>query len=258
MAGKVYLMYHELQVPGRALCQDFRGHLRYAVHERELLSQLRYLKDNRWRGTSVSEALSDPNPASPTVGITFDDGSETDLISAAPLLHRAGFSATFYIIVGWLGRPGYLSSAQLRELADAGFEIGCHSMNHRYLTTLSDSELNVEIKEAKVRLEQILGIQVDHFSCPGGFWNTRVSRVARLSGYRSVVTSRTGVNTVLRDEYCLARVTMTRGIPLPDFDRVCRGKGLLARRIKEAFLSVPKSLMGADSYVKFHSALHRA
>src|ERR1700730_5712458 len=157
MAGKVYLMYHELQVPGRELCQDFRGHLQYAVRQGELSIQLRYLKDNHWQGTSVSEALSGPNRTTPTVGITFDDGSETDLISAAPLLNEVGFNATFYIIVGWLGRPGYLSLAQLRELADSGFEIGCHSMNHRYLTNLSESELNVEITEAKARLEQILG-----------------------------------------------------------------------------------------------------
>jgi peptidoglycan/xylan/chitin deacetylase (PgdA/CDA1 family) len=258
MARTIYLMYHELQIPGRELCQDFSGHLRYAVLQRELRSQLLYLKDNHWRGMSVSEALSDSHPAVPAVTITFDDGSETDLISAVPLLNEVGFNATFYIVVGWLGRSGYLSLVQLRELADSGFEIGCHSMNHRYLTSLGDSELSVEITEAKDRLEQILGVRVDHLSCPGGFWSSRVSRVARLSGYRSVVTSRTGVNTELTDAYCLTRVTMTRGIPLTDFDRVCRGKGLLARRIKEALLSVPKSLLGADAYVRVHSALHQA
>ena len=257
MAGTVYLMYHELQMPGRKLCQEFSGHLRYAVLQRELRSQLLYLKHNEWRGMSIGEALSDLNHTSPAVAITFDDGSETDLIGAAPLLKQVGFKGTFFIIVGWLGRPAYLSTAQLRELAGLGFEIGCHSMNHRYLTSLSDSDLAVEITDAKVRLEQILGVRVDHLSCPGGFWNSRVSRVAKLSGYRSVVTSRTGVNTELTDAYCLARVNMTRGMSLPDFDRICRGKGLLARRMKEALLSVPKSLLGADSYVRVHSALHQ-
>jgi peptidoglycan/xylan/chitin deacetylase (PgdA/CDA1 family) len=257
MAGTVYLMYHELQIPGRKLCQEFSGHLRYAVLQCEFRKQLSYLMDHKWRGLSVNESLADSNPASPRVAITFDDGSETDLIGAAPLLKEAGFDATFYIIVGWLGRPGYLSVAQLRELAESGFEIGCHSMNHRYLTSLNERELGIEIAEAKAHLEQILGLGVNHLSCPGGFWSRRVARAAKLAGYHSVATSRTGVNDGRTDPYCLARLTMTRGTVLPSFARVCRGEGLFARRTKEAILSVPKCLLGADSYVRVHSVLHR-
>lgn len=251
-------MYHELQIPGRKLCHDFSGHTRYAVRQCEFRGQLLFLKDSKWNGISVSESLSDSKATSQAVTITFDDGSETDLTAAVPLLKEAGFNATFYIIVGWLGKPGYLSTAQLRELATSGFEIGCHSMNHRYLTGLNDRELNIEITEAKARLEQILGIQVDHLSCPGGFWNRRIAYAAKQSGYRSLATSRTGVNTGQTDPYCLTRLTMMRGIALPSFDRICRGRGLFVRRAKEAILSVPKTLLGSDSYVRVHSALHRA
>jgi peptidoglycan/xylan/chitin deacetylase (PgdA/CDA1 family) len=258
MADTAYLMYHELHIPGRKLCEEFSGHLRYAVPQCEFRRQLSYLKEHNWRGISVGKCLSDSNPAAPAVAITFDDGSETDLIGAAPLLKESGFNATFYVIVGWLERPGYLSETQVRELSKSGFEIGCHSMSHCYLTGLSDSELNIQISEAKARLEQIIGMQVDHLSCPGGFWNRRVACAAKLAGYKSTATSRTGVNTRRTDPYCLARVAMTRGITLSNFDRICRGKGLLSRRAKEVILSVPKSLLGADSYVKVHSALHRA
>jgi peptidoglycan/xylan/chitin deacetylase (PgdA/CDA1 family) len=256
MSGTACLIYHELQLPGRKLCQEFTGHVPYAVLQDEFRRQLIHLKGRNWRGMSVGESLSPSNLASPGVAITFDDGSETDLSSAAPLLKEAGFNATFYIIVGWLGRPGYLSVLQLRKLADLGFEIGCHSMNHRYLTSLSDSELRIEIAEAKTRLEQILGVGVDHFSCPGGFWSRRVMRAAKLAGYRSMATSRTGVNTPRTDPYRLARVTIMRATALADFDCICRGRGLFARRAKDAILSVPKSILGTDRYVRVHAALH--
>jgi peptidoglycan/xylan/chitin deacetylase (PgdA/CDA1 family) len=250
-----YLMYHEIAVPGRALSRDFSGHVAYAVPETEIRSQLHHLREHGWQGISVTEALSRRNTHRNVV-LTFDDGSETDFLAAAPLLKEMNFKATFYVVVGWLGRTGYLSRNQLRELLAQGFEVGCHSMNHRYLSDLSDDGLCVEIAEAKTRLEQILGIRLDHFSCPGGFWDRRVARLAEQSGYRSVVTSRTGINTGKTDPYRLARISVMKGTSLTCFDRICRGQGLFARRAKEAILSVPKSLLGADSYVRFHSVLH--
>src|ERR1700682_1900751 len=116
MAGRGYLMYHELENPGRKLCQEFKGHLHYAVPQDEFRQQLFHLKEHNYCGLSVSDCLFDSHPTSPGVAITFDDGSETDLITAAPLLKDIGFSATFYIIAGWLGKAGYLSTAQLLEL----------------------------------------------------------------------------------------------------------------------------------------------
>ena len=47
-------------------------------------------------------------PTNRSVCITFDDGCETDLIAAAPVLRESGFSATFYLTAGFLGTPGYL------------------------------------------------------------------------------------------------------------------------------------------------------
>ena len=77
------------------------------------------------------------SPVGKTVCITFDDGCETDLLAAAPILKEFGFGATFYITVGFLGKPGYLSEAQVRNLSALGFEIGCHSLTHPYLPTLT-------------------------------------------------------------------------------------------------------------------------
>ena len=57
-----------------------------------------------------------------------------NLIAAAPVLREFGFNATFYLTAGSLGTPGYLSASQARDLDAQGFQIGCHSMTHPYLS----------------------------------------------------------------------------------------------------------------------------
>ena len=104
---------------------------------------------------------------------------------AKALLAEAGFTATFYVIAGRVGGRGYLSPAQLGELRAAGFEIGCHSMTHRYLDEADDGQLRVELGEAKERLEQITGTRIVHFSCPGGRWSRRRRGCSGCSTSRS-------------------------------------------------------------------------
>src|ERR1035437_875378 len=151
----VFLMYHELEIPGRNLCQSEPGYARYVLLQPDFRGQMDYLKSNGWHGLNVGQALAFPEGRNVT--ITFDDGCETDLLAAAPILQHRGFHATFFVICGRLGKPGYLSPAQLKELSDQGFEIGCHSMTHPYLTDLDESGLRYEISEAKSQLEQIVG-----------------------------------------------------------------------------------------------------
>src|ERR1017187_8763640 len=146
-ASMVYLMFHELELPGRPLCSSESGYVRYVVSESAFRSQISWLRESGWAGLSVGQALEGPRERA--VAITFDDGTETDLIVAAPLLKAAGFQATFYITVGFLGQRGYLSPAQLRELAQLGFEIGCHSMTHPYLSDLDSRGLQREIVEGR-------------------------------------------------------------------------------------------------------------
>ena len=151
----VFLMYHELELPDRPLCQSEAGYVRYILFAHDFLAQMERLKLANWRGVSVTSALRFQDAHS--VAITFDDGCETDLLTAVPILQKLHFRATFYVTAGFLGRRGYMSPAQLRELSSLGFEIGCHSMSHAYLSDLDDVGLYREIVEAKLQLEQTVG-----------------------------------------------------------------------------------------------------
>jgi peptidoglycan/xylan/chitin deacetylase (PgdA/CDA1 family) len=247
-------MYHEIERPGRPTCGRQPGYLRYVVPEANFLAQLDHLRAEGVQGLSVGTALSGRPAGQRAVAITFDDGCETDLLVAAPLLQERGFGATFYVVAGFVGQAGFLTGPQVRRLAESGFEIGCHSMTHPYLTDLDEVRMGVEIVEAKDRLEQLTGRPVAHFSCPGGRWDGRVARLARESGYASVATSRVGANGPADDRYCLARVAVQRGTGVADFDGVCRGR-LWRRRLKEGILASAKRFVGNTLYEKLRTAV---
>src|SRR5687767_7960901 len=166
----VYLMYHELELANRNLCNQETGYKRYALQKSHFYNQIKHLSEQGFSGLNVTQGLNFTTLNKKSIVITFDDGCETDLIAAAPILKEFSYNATFYVIAEFIGKPGYLSQKQLRELSDLGFEIGSHSMTHRYLSDLSKDELYFEISESKYQLEQIISKSINHFSCPGGRW----------------------------------------------------------------------------------------
>jgi peptidoglycan/xylan/chitin deacetylase (PgdA/CDA1 family) len=251
----VYLMYHELEMPGRPLCQTEAGYVRYVLAAADFGRQMQSLKDANWRGVSIGEALS--FGAALSVAITFDDGCETDLLAAAPILKQLGFAATFYVTSGHIGTRGYLSAPQVRELASLGFEIGCHSMTHAYLPDLDDARLHEEIAGAKLRLEQILGRPVEHFSCPGGRVDQRVKDVARAAGYRTVATSHTHANSDRSDRFSLGRLAVMRETPAKTFTAWCQGRGLWRLTISDGLRHGVKRILGNSFYDRVRATMLR-
>jgi peptidoglycan/xylan/chitin deacetylase (PgdA/CDA1 family) len=252
----VFLMYHELELPDRPLCQSEPGYVRYILFAQDFLAQMEHLKMANWRGVSVTSALGFRDTQS--VAITFDDGCESDLLTAAPILRKLDFGATFYVTVGFLGRRGYMSPAQLRELSDLGFEIGCHSMTHAHLNDLDDAGLHREIIDAKLQLEQITGKLVEHFSCPGGRYNHRVVQIARDAGYRSMATSRSYANSPSTDAFELGRIPVMRETTLNAFEKLYRGDALWRVATQNAVRDGAKRLLGNSFYDRIRSfMLHR-
>jgi peptidoglycan/xylan/chitin deacetylase (PgdA/CDA1 family) len=253
--GIVFLMYHELEMPGRPLAQSDPGYVRYILPEPSFRTQIDWLKQNGWLGLSVSDALH--YSSEKAVAITFDDGCETDLIGAAPILKQANFHATFYVTAGFLGKPGYLSLPQLRELSSSGFEIGCHSMTHVYLNDLGTKELQREIVDAKSSLEDCIGRKVEHFSCPGGRYDQRTIALANQSGYRSVANSQARANFASTDPFHLGRVAIMRDTRSSAFSRICSGTGLWKTRFAESSRVMARTVLGNTFYDRLRARLLR-
>ena len=251
--GIAVLMYHELELPGRPLCQSDPGYRRYVVPAAQFESQLRHLKSVGYLGTSIGKLPE--GIETKQFALTFDDGCATDLGSAAPILKTLGFNATFYVTVGFLGKAGYMTEAQVRELGEAGFEIGCHSMTHPYLTDLDSAGLHREIVEAKDRLERIVGHAIEHYSCPGGRWNYRVVAKVKEAGYLSLATSHPRLYSSNGDAFSIGRTAILRNMSVSQLEAICEGRGLLRLALTQQMRSAAQRLVGNRLYDGLRSAL---
>jgi peptidoglycan/xylan/chitin deacetylase (PgdA/CDA1 family) len=243
-----FLMYHEVLEPGRTPARPGAGYARYVIDRHTLREQLAAIRDTALIGVDVTAALEPAETPNRRVALTFDDGCETDLVVAAPLLVEYGFTATFFVTAGHLDSPGFMAAAQLRELADTGFEIGSHSMSHAYLSDLDEKALRHEIAGSMDQLSQIVGRPIRHLSCPGGRWSRRVADLARELGYVSVADSRPRANTVNADPFRLGRFAVTDSTSLDQLMRICRDGRLPGFRARSLVLGAARSVLGNRFY----------
>jgi peptidoglycan/xylan/chitin deacetylase (PgdA/CDA1 family) len=157
--------------------------------------QLRWLRRRGLEGVSMRELLAASRSGSGTglVGLTFDDGYADFASYAMPILERFGFSATVFPIAARLGgdnewdpegpRKPLLTPEQVRQVADAGMEVGSHGLQHVSLISITDSELTRELRDSRSALQDISGQEVTGFCYPYGDINGRVLAAVRTAGY---------------------------------------------------------------------------
>lgn len=249
-------MYHELERAGRPLCSTDPGYVRYVVKESDFRVQMDHLAAHGMRGVGVSAWLdADDASVERRVVVTFDDGCETDLVAATPILRERGFGATCYLTVDFLDRSGFLSRVQVRELVASGVEIGCHSMSHPYLSDLDDRALQREIVQAKHELEVISGVAIRSFSCPGGRYDERVLPMARRAGYDTVTTSKAVWNLHAPRADLLGRIAIMRDTGLEQFVAMLSGREIGTRRLRASALTAAKAVLGNSLYERLRAAI---
>jgi peptidoglycan/xylan/chitin deacetylase (PgdA/CDA1 family) len=97
---------------------------------------------------------------------SWDDGSVYD-IRLADLLLKYNQKATFFIPLANVEKRDVINEKQIFDLSKE-FEIGAHTINHKYLTTISNADAEYEIKQSKIELESIINKSVLGFCFPGG------------------------------------------------------------------------------------------
>jgi peptidoglycan/xylan/chitin deacetylase (PgdA/CDA1 family) len=175
-----------------------------------------------WVQKPFYEEVLDLVNARPDVAITFDDSNVTDYEVALPALQARGIKAHFYVVWGFVGRRGFLSQGQLRELHASGMIIGNHGHQHRSWRGLSDSQLQQELVEARDRLEQLLSAKVRYAACPNGSYDRRVLSHLRACGYERVFTSDRGCTR--GSDWLQARNTLVRQHDLAAVELILNSK----------------------------------
>jgi peptidoglycan/xylan/chitin deacetylase (PgdA/CDA1 family) len=164
----------------------------------------------------------------PDVHITFDDGNASDVGIALPALVRRGLSATFFIVAGRIGTPGFLDAEGVRALRDAGMAVGSHGMRHRRWRQLPESDLHEETVVAKQAIEDVVGSPVTAAACPFGAYDRRALATLRSAGYARVYTSDRGLART--GDWLQVRNTVHAGDDGAVLDRISSA-GSSARRV---------------------------
>ncbi|WP_245998514.1 polysaccharide deacetylase family protein [Halalkalicoccus subterraneus] len=144
---------------------------------------------------TVSEAIEQWKqgslPPDPAV-VTFDDGFQSTIETALPILESHGVEATHYVVPGLLGERFEGSRVMDRDsvidLSESGHEIGAHTMTHPDLTTVGREIARREIVESRESIEAITGDNPRSFAYPYGAFDDDIAQLVREAGYESATT----------------------------------------------------------------------
>ena len=195
MSEPLVICYH-------ALSEQWPADL--CVHPQAFEEQLSHLVSKGYRGARFTDAVSSV-PKGKTVVVTFDDAFRSVLDLAFPILERLGLPATVFAVsefpredharpLSWPGIDHWeegphahelasLSWSDLRELADAGWEVGSHTRTHPRLPELAQGALQDELRASRAACEEGMGHPCTSIAYPYGSVSPTVVDAAREAGY---------------------------------------------------------------------------
>lgn len=110
-----------------------------------------------------------------------------------------------------LPRDMMMTTSQLREFGNMGFELGAHTDNHPILNVLPDDLALDEITRGRVKLESMINARVSLFAYPNGRWgkdfDQRHCDMAKSCGFEAAFSTEAGTCTSQSDLWNLPRFT---------------------------------------------------
>lgn len=181
---RAILTYHSLDTSGSVVSLDpsaFQAHMRW-------------LASSPVRVVPLGRITLQP-PGTDAVALTFDDGFRNFETEALPELLRWGLPATVFVVtdhVGGTNRWGGRRERGIPELplmdwdglarmAEAGVELGAHTVTHPRLPELHAGSVRDEMERAAKVLRERTGQSIRTFAYPYGAVSAEALEVARES-----------------------------------------------------------------------------
>ena len=200
-------------------------------------------------GLAELEEVAAGRSGPPTAFLTFDDGFLDNYNAALPLLREQGARAFIFVLPPLLDDGGAfawpevaadrerfpatmrsLTWEQLGQMAEAGFEVGSHTLTHPHLQHLDSEPLRQELADSRARIRERLG-RCDTLAYPFGEWSPAVAAAAGECGYRFAFTLPTAIGQRRAGEHSIPRIN----VDYRDEEKRLRRK--LTPHGKELFLS---------------------
>jgi peptidoglycan/xylan/chitin deacetylase (PgdA/CDA1 family) len=210
-----------------------------SVKVAEFEKQMAYLKEKGYIGSSLEAARTYGSDGKKRVVLTFDDGYKDNYEHVLPVLRSHDFTATVYLTVNfingnipWHTREDVskaLNWKEIMQMMEYGIVFGSHTLNHPFLTKISDREAWKEIQESKDRLEQKLGVKMQSFAYPAGAFNNNIKAMVEKAGYEMAVAL-VLPKSMQEDRFCIPRT----GISAKDTLKIFRFKlSIIFRQMKK-------------------------
>lgn len=123
-------------------------------------------------------------PSKPIM-ISFDDTDLDQYTVGASELKKHGFKGVFFIMTVSIGRPRYMSKAQIKELSDDGHVIASHTWNHKNFAQFTDQDWEIQIDKPTQTLEKITGKKVEYFAYPYGVFKAANLHKLKEHGFKA-------------------------------------------------------------------------
>lgn len=180
------LCYHQIR---NWIATDGKMGKDYIVPVAEFKSQMKMLADSGYH-TILPDQLHDylvygkKLPEKPIM-LTFDDTKLDQYTAAIPEMNKYGFKGVFFIMTVSIGKPNYMSKAQIKELSDAGHVIGSHTYDHQNVKKYQGEDWETQIEKPTKTLEEITGKELKYFAYPFGLWNKEAIPELKKRGFTS-------------------------------------------------------------------------
>ena len=178
------LCYHQIRDwTGR----DSKGAKDYIIPVAAFRAHIKMLADSGYHTISPDQLYAYLTtgarlPAKPII-LTFDDTDLDQFTIARPTLAQYGFKAMYFVMTVSLGRPHYMSKAQVKQLSDEGNVIGSHTWDHHNVKKYQGQDWVIQIDKPTKTLEDITGKKINYFAYPFGLWNPQAFPELKRRGF---------------------------------------------------------------------------
>jgi peptidoglycan/xylan/chitin deacetylase (PgdA/CDA1 family) len=230
--GLRVLMYHKVSVNGgdglTVTCDQLENQLRWLDREGFPFVRASHV---------LAEARGESTLPRNCVLVTFDDAYLSTFELAFPILRRLGIPAVVFAPTAFVGRTSAWDAApqtlmqgqQLRELEEAGWEIGLHSHRHENYGELDAEQIAADLRMATETLGRICATPLPALAYPygrrpvGADAKSQLHRVLATGGVHIAFRIGNRVNRLpLKDVYDLNRIGPRGDRDLEFFQRQIR------------------------------------
>lgn len=176
-----------------------------------------------------------PAPRPGSVLVTFDDGYRDFHARALPILRRRRIPAVLFVSVAEVrdrratdaGEESHVTWDELREVLDAGVDVGSHGWDHVSLARIPADEARRQVARARETLRERLGDAAGRdFAYPygtGGDFDDATREAIAAAGHRCAFTAVHGAVAPGADPLELPRDKVEGGEGLGMFRRIVEG-----------------------------------